>query len=174
MEKGLIHIYTGNGKGKTTAAMGLVSRAAGYNKKIYIMQFLKGRKTGEKIFFAQFENIHFKRAHKSKKFIKNMNINEKKKLTIKIEKVFKKVKKIIEQSEYEIIILDEIMGLINNDIIEVDDVISTIGNNMEKEIILTGRDAPQELIDTADYVTEMKAIKHPYTKGISARKGIEY
>jgi cob(I)alamin adenosyltransferase len=175
MDRGLVHIYTGDGKGKTTAAMGLAFRAAGQDKKVYILQFLKARKTGEKISAEKFDDISFERANKSPKFTFQMNEDEKKELLIETREVWGKLIGITRDSKYDIIIIDEIMGAIISGMVEVKDVVDLIKNKDEtKEIILTGRDAPQELIELADYVTEMRMIKHPYTQNVSARKGIEF
>ena len=175
MENGQIHIYTGDGKGKTTAAMGLAFRASAYDKKIYILQFLKGRKTGERITSDKFDNITFERANKSKKFFIQMNDKEKKEQKAEIKEIWNKINDLLENSDYEIIIFDEIMGAISNGMVEIEDVKELLDNKgKDKEVILTGRKAPQELIEKADYVTEMKMIKHPFNKNVSARKGIEY
>jgi len=175
MKNGQIHIYTGDGKGKTTAAMGLAFRASAYDKKIYILQFLKGRKTGERLSAEKFDNITFERANKSKKFFIQMNEEEKKEQKEEIKEIWNKINDLLENSDYEIIIFDEIMGAISNGMVEIEDVKELLENKgKEKELLLTGRNAPQDLIDMADYVTEMKMIKHPFTKNIPAREGIEY
>ncbi|HKL74810.1 MAG TPA: cob(I)yrinic acid a,c-diamide adenosyltransferase [Halanaerobiales bacterium] len=175
MKNGQIHIYTGDGKGKTTAAMGLAFRASAYDKKIYILQFLKGRKTGERLSAEKFDNITFERANKSKKFFIQMNEEEKKEQKEEIKEIWNKINDLLENSDYEIIIFDEIMGAISNGMVEIEDVKELLENKgKDKELLLTGRNAPQDLIDMADYVTEMKMIKHPFTKNIPAREGIEY
>jgi len=175
MKNGQIHIYTGDGKGKTTAAMGLAFRASAYDKKIYILQFLKGRKTGERLSAEKFDNITFERANKSKKFFIQMNEEEKQEQKEEIKEIWNKINDLLENSDYEIIIFDEIMGAISNGMVEIEDVKELLENKgKEKELLLTGRNAPQDLIDMADYVTEMKMIKHPFTKNIPAREGIEY
>ena len=175
MKNGQIHIYTGDGKGKTTAAMGLAFRASAYDKKIYILQFLKGRKTGERLSAEKFDNITFERANKSKKFFIQMNEEEKKEQKEEIKEIWNKINDLLENSDYEIIIFDEIMGAISNGMVEIEDVKELLENKgKDKELVLTGRNAPQDLIDMADYVTEMKMIKHPFTKNIPAREGIEY
>ena len=175
MKKGQVHIYTGDGKGKTTAAMGLAFRASAYDKKIYILQFLKGRKTGERLSAKKFDNITFERANKSKKFFIQMTDEEKKEQKQEIKKIWEKINGILKESDYEIIIFDEIMGAISNGMVEIEDVKKLIENKGEdKEFILTGRNAPEELIEMAGYVTEMKMIKHPFNNNVPARKGVEY
>ena len=175
MQKGQTHIYTGDGKGKTTAAMGLAFRASAYEKKIFILQFLKGKKTGEKITAEGFENITFKRANKTDKFIFQMNEREKEELIQETQKIWKKVVDIINGDDYEIVILDEIMGAISNNMVGTEQVADLIKNkSVDKELILTGRNAPQKLIELADYVSEMKMIKHPFNNNVPAREAIEY
>lgn len=175
MKNGLVHIYTGKGKGKTTAAMGLAFRALGHNKKIYILQFLKGRETGEKKTADGMSGITFERVNKITKFVFQMNKEEKEQLQKEVKEIWGQLQDITRHSDYEIIILDEIMGAISNDIVALADVIDLIKNRAgDKELILTGREAPQKLIDLADYVTEMKSLKHPFTDNISARQGIEF
>lgn len=175
MKQGLVHIYTGDGKGKTTAAIGLAVRAAGHNKRVYILQFLKARTTGELEIAKKLPMITFERTNISRKFIFQMNEEEKKELQEETEKAWNRLREITRESEYEIVIVDEIMGAIKNGLISLKEVIDLIKDKSpEKELILTGREAPDELIELADYVTEMKLIKHPYRKDIPARKGIEF
>lgn len=176
LKNGMIHIYTGDGKGKTTAAVGLAVRAAGYGKKIYFLQFLKGRSSGEIESLKKFPCITVKRVNSGqKKFFYEMTPEEKAVLAEECKKAWDLFCEEVLKSDYEIIILDEIMALFNNKIFEPELLIDFLNKRKEnQEIILTGRDAPQELYETADYVTEMKMIKHPYEKGIGARKGIEF
>lgn len=175
MENGLIHIYTGKGKGKTTAALGLAFRALGYNKKVYFLQFLKGRETGEKKTAAGISGLTFARVNKTEKFVFQMNEEEKRQLQKEVKNVWNNLEVITRDSSYEIIILDEIMGALSNNIVELKNVIRLINNKADdKELILTGRGVPRKLIELADYVTEMNLIKHPYDRNIPAREGIEF
>ncbi|MFW6034678.1 MAG: cob(I)yrinic acid a,c-diamide adenosyltransferase [Halothermotrichaceae bacterium] len=174
MNKGLVHIYTGDGKGKTTAAVGLAVRAAGHNFQVYFLQFMKGMITGEKE-ISKLSQINFRRANQSEKFYYQMNNNEKKKVQEEIKRIWDKVIDLSRDSIYNIIILDELMSVINNELLSVNKVIELIKNkDYQKELIMTGRKAPEKIIKYADYVTEMKSIKHPYQQGITARKGIEF
>lgn len=175
MKKGLVHIYTGDGKGKTTAAMGLAFRAAGHGKQVYILQFMKGWPTGEKVIADGIIFITYQRANQVTKFINQMTEAEKLKLKKETKKAWQTLWKEIKESDNEVFILDEVMAAISNDLLTVEEVAQLIKEKPETiELVLTGRDAPQALIDLADYVTEMKAIKHPLNKNISARKGIEF
>ncbi|QCX32649.1 cob(I)yrinic acid a,c-diamide adenosyltransferase [Caloramator sp. E03] len=170
MEKGYIQVYTGNGKGKTTAAFGLCLRAVCAGKKVYIGQFVKGMEYSElnaaKI-LPNFEIEQFGRGC----FIRNEPSLEDFEAA---RKGLEKCKKIISSGEYDVVVLDEINIAMFYKLISVDEVLELIKLKAEKtELILTGRYAPQEIIDAADLVTEMREIKHYYTKGVMARKGIE-
>lgn len=169
-EKGYIHIYTGDGKGKTTAAFGVALRTLLSDKKVFVGQFVKSMKYTETNIMKWSENIEIEQfgcgcllqRDKSKKDI------------IEAKKGMKRCKEIFEKDEYDLVILDEIMiaialGLLN--IEEVEDLINK--KPYRTEIILTGRNAPEELIRKADLVTEMKCIKHYYDQGVLSRKGID-
>ncbi|MBS6042457.1 MAG: cob(I)yrinic acid a,c-diamide adenosyltransferase [Clostridium baratii] len=175
MELGLIHIYCGDGKGKTTAAMGLGMRAAGRNKKVLLTQFLKSNKTGELNSIEKLsEFFHVVKGVPAKKFVWNMN--EEEKLEVKKEHTnrFREVTKKAIEEEYDLLILDEIIATINRDFVMLSEVIDFLKNKPTGlEVVMTGRNPKEELIELADYVSEIKAIKHPYNKGIKSRVGIE-
>ena len=175
MELGLIHIYCGDGKGKTTAAMGLGIRAAGRSKKVLLTQFLKSNKTGELNSIEKLsEFFHVVKGVPAKKFVWNMN--EEEKLEIKKEHTnrFREVTKKAIEEEYDLLILDEIIATINRDFVMLSEVIDFLNNKPTGlEVVMTGRNPKEELIELADYVSEIKAIKHPYNKGIKSRVGIE-
>lgn len=175
MELGLIHIYCGDGKGKTTAAMGLGMRAAGRNKKVLLTQFLKSNKTGELNSIEKLsEFFHVVKGVPAKKFVWNMN--EEEKLEVKKEHTnrFREVTKKVIEEEYDLLILDEVIATINRDFVMLNEVIDFLKNKPKGlEVVMTGRNPKEELIELADYVSEIKAIKHPYNKGIKSRVGIE-
>ncbi len=174
-EKGLVHIYTGSGKGKTTAALGLALRAAGWGKSVVIYQFLKPPvlQLGERKAIA-----------KSKLPIKIVPVdikwnlrgkNNQKLVCDKIEKTCKEIQLIAQKGKFDLIILDEIIYCCSKKLVFVECIKNIIKSKKKSvEIILTGRNAAKELIKLADIVTEMKEIKHPFKKGTKARKGIEY
>lgn len=172
---GLIHIYTGNGKGKTTAAIGLGVRAWGRGIKVLLVQFLKGQETGELTALAQLApGFQIRRGKGVKKFVKDMNAEE---LAIARQSMAELLNEaqIALKEDYGLIILDEVMAAITTGLLPLNEMIALISNKPENvEIVMTGRNAPAELIELADYVSEINAIKHPYDKGIPARKGIEY
>ena len=175
MEMGLIHIYCGDGKGKTTAAMGLGMRAAGQNMKVLLTQFLKSNTTGELNSIEKLkEYFHVVKGRPVGKFVWNMNDEEKAEAKEEHTKRFNEIieKAIIEN--YDMLILDEIIATINIGFIELDRVIEFLNNKPSNlEVIMTGRDPKEELIELANYVSEIKCIKHPFNEGIPSRIGIE-
>ncbi len=171
-EKGYVHIYTGPGKGKTTSALGLGLRAVGAGFKVYMIQFMKGRRyseinTIEKI--PNFEIIQFGRDEfVSKEKPEQIDIDLAK-------KGLSHAKEIIKSKKYDLVILDEINVAVDYNLIPLKDVIKLIEEKPEKlELVLTGRYAHPDLSMIADLVTEMLEIKHPYMQGVLARKGIDY
>lgn len=174
--KGLVHIYTGDGKGKTTAAIGLGVRACGSGLKVLMVQFLKSSQTGEMNMISKMEPLFtLYRSKEVKGFFWDMDDEQKKRLREIENDTFNYAKKESLSDNLNILILDEIMGSIKNNLVSIQDVINLIINKPESlEIILTGRNAPKELIELADYVSEINAIKHPIANGIAARRGIEY
>jgi len=173
---GLVHIYTGNGKGKTTAACGLAIRAWGSGLKVLMIQFLKGSDTGEiKCFEKLGENFVFHRGRKVKGFVWNMNEEQLKDTRNICLEDLEWLKNEITNCDYDLLIMDEVMGCLSNGFLNIEEILEFIKNKPEKlEIVMTGRNAPKELIDIADYVSVINAQKHPFDKGIPARKGIEY
>jgi len=171
VEKGLIHIYTGEGKGKTTAAVGLACRAAGAGKKVLVVQFLKGRETGE---LASLSALGIRVVRSDvQKFIKAMNGDELAGCKIKQEACFRAA--LENMTGYDLIVLDEIIGAVSAGMIGIETLIGLIKNKPEStELVLTGRGAPEALVELANYVSEVRCIKHPFAKGIKARKGIEF
>ena len=172
MEKGYVQIYTGNGKGKTTAALGLITRAVGNNFKIFFCQFMKGRDYGELYTLKRFETVTHVR------FGRGVFIRKKELVTDEdirlMREGYETLKKALLSGNYDIVVADEILGTLKFDLISVDEVKFLIQNKPETtELILTGRNAPDELIELADLVTEMKEVKHYFQKGVMARVGIE-
>lgn len=167
----MIHIYTGKGKGKTTAALGLALRAAGAGKKVYICQFLKGRYTCELAALKKIKNIKVGRFG-SGCFIKGAPAE--KDITL-ARRGLREVKKALACKDCDMIILDEINAAVNLGLIKLKELIILIKKIPGKtEIILTGRDAPPELIKIADLVSDIKDVKHYLNKGVQARRGIEF
>ena len=171
--KGLVHIYCGDGKGKTTAAMGLAVRAAGNGLKVLILQFLKNGRTGELESLAKLDHVTVIRGKGGMKFVCNMNEREKDEaLRIHTENL----NKVMEQAEnYDLLILDEAMGACSCGLLNKDLLCRFLDGKPDGlEVVMTGRDPAQEFLDRADYISEIKKIRHPYDKDVPARKGIEF
>ena len=179
LEKGLIQIYTGDGKGKTTAAFGLALRAAGQGNKVLIYQFLKppSLDIGER-FALQSGAVKIKVEALDVPWDISQTFNNEKKIAEMRAAISEALEKIAEAAEkrfYDCLILDEIIFCLSKELAKLDDIKNIIDKKDPRvEIVLTGRGATKELIELADLVTEMKKIKHPYDKGIKARRGIEY
>ncbi len=169
--KGLIQVYTGEGKGKTTAALGLALRAAGQKMKVVIIQFVKGDSTcGEHLFAEKYHSFDIVQLNTGDCF--TQTLAELRKIT---ERTLSLAEDTLTRGEYDIVILDEIFVALSRKLITTSQAIDLISKKPEGvELILTGRGAPREIIQRADLVTEMVAVKHPFAKGIKARKGIEY
>lgn len=175
MEKGYVQVYTGNGKGKTTAALGLAFRAVGRGFQVQMFQFLKGTSTGELESAKRLEpNFQIRRFMEVEKFFWQLNGEEKNRMKEKINQEYQEMKDFISKGSCDVIILDEIMGAIHSGMVTVEQVCQIIDAKPETvELILTGRDVPREILERADLVTEMKPLKHYIEKGVTARIGIE-
>jgi len=169
--RGLIQVYTGEGKGKTTAALGLALRAVGQGMKVIVIQFIKGDPAcGEHLFAAQCRLFDIIQLNIKSSF--DQTLEELKPTT---EQTLALAEKALLSGEYDVVILDEIFVAINMGVVSTERILSLISKKPEStELILTGRGAPEEIIKQADLVTEMVAVKHPFTRGINARRGIEY
>lgn len=167
----MIQVYTGTGKGKTTAALGLALRAAGSGLKVYIGQFIKGKKYGELNALKKIKNIKIEQFGRTC-FIKR----EPNKKDIELARIgLERVKKNISIGIYDMVILDEINVALKLGLLKLGDIISLIKNTSKKtELVLTGRNAHPEILKIADLVSEIKDRKHYYKKGVKARRGIEY
>ena len=174
MNQGLLQVYTGDGKGKTTAAFGLAFRAHGRGFKVAVVQFMKSWVTGEVLLAQNLENFHIKRIDTSPKFTWEMDETELAELKAEIRKGFNYVLNLVKENAYDVLILDEINHIINQNFVTKEEFMELLDSKSDTmEIVMTGRNAPDWLIERADLVTEMKCIKHPYEKGIPARVGIE-
>lgn len=176
-EKGLVLVYTGDGKGKTTAALGLAIRALGHHKKVAIIQFIKSPEIvyGERTFLEQ---LGVEMVQMGIGFTWTKDPEDQRKA---LKEAWAYAKKKIMSGQYDLIILDEInnalavTGFPIEDVLPLVDVLETMKNRPQKlHLVLTGRNAKQEVIEAADLVTEMKHIKHHYEQGIASVEGIEY
>jgi cob(I)alamin adenosyltransferase len=172
IEKGLLVIYTGEGKGKTTAAMGMVFRALGRNLKVAVVQFIKGKwKTGERQFADCLPQLNFSTMGEGFTWEStDLNIDKK-----AAQAAWEKAKGLIASGDQFLVVLDEITYAINYQFIELSDVVTAIKNRPSNlTVVLTGRNAPPELIEMADLVTEMKKLKHPFDQGWPAKPGVDF
>ncbi len=175
---GYIQVYTGNGKGKTTASLGLAMRALGRGWKVLIVMFTKGGNDyGELISFARLcpdmkDNVKIIQAGLDR-IVYAANLSEDDK--IQAQKGWQTAKEAIKNDEYQLIILDEANIALDLNLIDLEDMLEVLKNKPEEmEIVLTGRNAKQQIIDIAHLVSEIKPVKHYWDKGIKARKGIEF
>jgi cob(I)alamin adenosyltransferase len=175
MHKGLIHVYTGDGKGKTTAAIGLAMRATGQGKKVLILQFLKSRiRNSGEIITAKKSGIRVIKFRNQTTPLLDPKVKLSQ-LKSSIKRSITRTILEIKSNAYDLVILDEFNTVLSCSLATIKDIDKIIDAKPERlEIIFTGRGAPKKLIEIADYVTEMRMVKHPFRKGIKARKGIEY
>ena len=179
LEKGLVQIYTGDGKGKTTAAFGAALRAAGQGNKVLVYQFLKPAllNTGER-FAIQSGAVRIRIETLDVPWDMSESLKDEKavvQIKAKISDALKRIIQSAEKREYDVLILDEIVFCLSEGLAILEDIKNLIDKrDSSVEIILTGQGATVELIELADLVTEMKNIRHPFDKGEPARKGIEY
>ncbi|MDO8735386.1 MAG: cob(I)yrinic acid a,c-diamide adenosyltransferase [Elusimicrobiota bacterium] len=170
----MIQIYTGNGKGKTTAAVGLGIRALGHKMNVCIIQFFKGKNFyGEQKILSKLKKIKlYSFAPKHPYCYKNAEIE---KIKTDCKNALNLIEKIFKEKKYDLLILDELNIAIRDKFIDVEKIAKLLKNRPEKmEIIITGRGAHKKILKYADLITNMRLIKHPYYKGIKSRKGIEY
>ena len=180
LKKGLVHIYTGEGKGKTTSALGLALRAARYGLRVCFVQFMKG--VTEEDTLKQVKNIdyaYFGHAGPAgkwkwvyKKKVEAGGSGEDKEIA---SRGFEFAKRIVDEGKYDVVVLDEIIMAIWFGLLSEDDVLALVKSKpASMELVLTGRRASKKLMELADYVSEVQKVKHPYDKGILAREGIDY
>jgi cob(I)alamin adenosyltransferase len=167
---GLIQVYTGDGKGKTTAALGLAVRASGQGMRVCFIQFLKGEPGGEHMFVSRYHPFDIVQTGIGSSFTKSkeeLNKDAQQTLSFAEEKVLSDM--------YDLIILDEILVAVHKGLISTEQVLDLLDKKPDTmEIVLTGRYEVPEILQRADLVTEMRMIKHPFKQGIRARPGIEY
>ncbi len=168
--RGLIQIYTGDGKGKTTAALGLAIRATGHGMKVGFIQFIKSELCGEHFFASRyhpFDIIQMKTGDRAGKLQEQLGDEAQRTLAYAGEQML--------SGRYDLLILDEIFVAIHKKLITTGQVLALLEKKPESvELVLTGRYAPAKVMERADLITEMRMIKHPFHQGIAARRGIEY
>lgn len=169
---GLVHIYTGDGKGKTTAAVGLAVRAAGAGMRVLLVQFLKGRETAELGPLRRL-GVGIVRSDEVTKFIPDMTQEEREICRAAQRRCLGAARD--GMKSHDLLILDEVFGAAAAGMIGAGELETLVrGKPSRLELVLTGRDAPPELIALADYVSDIHCVRHPYDKGVKARRGIEF
>ncbi len=178
LEKGLVQIYTGDGKGKTTAAFGLALRAAGCGNRVLVYQFLKppSLDLGERLALQSTADIRIEAMEEDWDMAVSFKDREAVERTrAAIREALARLTEAAARRSYDVLVLDEIVYCLGHGLASLDDVRRLIERrDPAVEVVLTGRDAPVELVELADLVTEMKKIKHPFDEGIGARRGIDY
>lgn len=172
--KGLVMVFTGNGKGKTTAALGMALRAWGQGMKVLIIQFIKGgRVYGELIAAGKLEGLEMRPMGEG--FVRGAGEDEAAAHRAAAQKALQDAREEIVSGRWDMVILDEIIYAVGFKLLQVEDLLSLIeAKPPAMHLVMTGRNAPEALVNRADLVTEMKEIKHPYSLGIKAQKGVEY
>ncbi len=172
---GLIHIYCGNGKGKTTAALGLALRACGAGMRVHIVQLLKSSDTSELASIDQLSNITIVRPKRNYGFTHSMSEADKSEITVCHNEMLSEACEKMRSGEIDMLIIDEFFAGYNMNLVDIHIAEKVIFEKSENcELVLTGRNPPEKFIAAADYVSEIAAVKHPYEKGIPARRGIEF
>jgi cob(I)alamin adenosyltransferase len=169
--KGCVQVYTGEGKGKTTAALGLALRASGHGLRTYIGQFMKGQEYGELNALRDHASITLEQ-YGNPCCIRREDVTPEH--VAQAEQGLARAREVLLSGDYDLVVLDEVNMAIWFGLLAVEDVLAFLDQRPDSvEVILTGRRAPQEIIDRADLVTEMREVKHYYAQGVTARKGIE-
>jgi cob(I)alamin adenosyltransferase len=171
--KGLVEIFTGNGKGKTSAALGVALRALGHGLRVHIVYFMKGDYPyGEQRILSQLPNISFS-TFGQQDFVDPAKVKPEEREQARQALI--EAHKAVFSDKFDLVVLDEVNVAVAWKLLELEEVIELITKKPEKvELILTGRYADEKLIELADLVTEMTEVKHPYQKGITSRRGIDY
>ncbi|MEO1048101.1 MAG: cob(I)yrinic acid a,c-diamide adenosyltransferase [Pseudomonadota bacterium] len=171
-ERGLVLVHTGDGKGKSSSAFGVIARALGWGHKVAVVQFIKGKwKTGEKEFFTRFhDELHWHVMGDGFTW----DTQDREQDIEAAEKALDKAKELISSGDYALVVLDEINIALRYDYLKTDAVIAALELRGKTSVILTGRDAKHELMQYADTVTEMTEVKHAFHSGIRAQQGIDF
>jgi cob(I)alamin adenosyltransferase len=174
LAQGLLQVYTGDGKGKTTCALGLGLRAIGQGFRVFMVQFMKGRDTGEALIAAQRLAPDFTLRHFGRQALVNLRAPAPEDLAL-IREAWDLARQVLQAGEHDLVILDEINLALAFNLIPLEEGLEALRRRPSwVEVVLTGRQAPPELIELADLVTEMRPLKHYFAAGVRARRGIEW
>lgn len=171
-DRGLVLVYTGDGKGKSSSAFGVLTRALGWGKTVGVVQFIKGKwVSGERQFFKKLGNVDWHTMGEGFTW----NTQDRDRDIAAAEAAFGKAKDMMMSGDYDVIVLDEINIALRYDYLTVEAVLDGLKARSDRtSVVLTGRDAKQELCDYADLVSEMREVKHPFKAGIKAQRGIDF
>jgi len=170
INKGLVQVYTGDGKGKTTAALGLAMRATGRGMRVGFIQFLKSERCGEHFFMSRYHPFEIVQMSTGDSLTKPHE-----QLCEEVQQTLAYTEKQMLSDNYDLLILDEVLVAVHKGLITSEQVLDLLERKPDSiELVLTGRYAPPEIVERADLVTEMRMVKHPFNQGIPARRGIEY
>lgn len=172
---GLVHLYTGDGKGKTTAAIGLAVRACGRGRRVLIVQFLKGRDSGELHSLALLPNVEVLRLSHDYGFFRSMTDAQRRDVRAEHDALLRRAAQAVRRGDCDLLVLDEVAAGLRHGLIDEAGLLGLIdGRPGGVEVVLTGREAPAALVQRADYITDMVKVKHPLDRGVQAREGIEW
>ena len=175
MKNRLLHIYCGDVKGKTTAATGLAVRAAGSSMRVLFARFLKNEFSGELKILDQIPEIEVLHLEKSYGFFKTLSEKEQEEVREMYGRLWNTIQRKISTGDYDMLVIDEFMAAYRYGLIPNEEAVQFLKDRPDNlEVVLTGRDPSDELLELADYISEVKMVRHPFEKGIRARKGIEY
>ncbi len=176
MEKGLLHIYHGEGKGKSTAAMGLALRAMGRDWQVCIAQFMKSANTGERHIFAQFPHVTLIDVPEKLPFFRGMSQEVKAQTLARQQDMLEQITAFAQAHPTQcLILLDEACSAVTRELLDITALCTFLDNRPQGcEVVITGRNPHPDLLARADYITEMRMERHPFTEGIHAKEGIEY
>ena len=172
---GLVHLYHGNGKGKTSAAMGLALRAAGRGRRVLVVQFLKGRPSGEVMALEKMDAVRVLRGKTNQKFVFQMDEVERACERETQQSLFDRAARAAGSGEYGLLVLDEVVDACNTGMVDQATLLAFLqARPQELEVVMTGREPARKLRAAADYISKIEKEKHPYDQGVPAREGVEY
>ena len=175
MKKGLIHLYCGEGKGKTSAALGLALRAAGRGLNVVILRLMKDCASGELNSLRKLKSVIILPVPEKLKFVFQMTSEEKALYRELVLELLKQAEAYVKNNQADVLIIDEACSAVTTGILELGELIEFLRNKKDElEVVLTGRNPPDEVVGLADYVSEIRKVKHPYDRDIGPRKGIEW
>lgn len=169
----MVHIYCGEGKGKTTAAMGLALRVAGRGRRVVIAQFLKGADSGERAALAALPEVLLLPVPETVKFSFALTPAEREEEARRSAALLGQALELSQGPDCGLLLLDEVCGAVSTGLLDLEPVLACL-DGADTEVVLTGREAHPELVRRADYITRMEKVRHPYDRGAAARAGIEY